>query len=190
MTERRKPDRDASGVGTGTDAGAALLARRHLCFGWWGLLAFLTLGGMLEVLHGFKIRFYLDTSNETRRLMWTLAHAHGTLLALVNVVFGITLTHTPDWSPGARNLASRLLLAASLMLPAGFLLGGVFIHGGDPGLGILLVPLGAILLFPAILLTARAVTARPRPGPKHDSKSDKRAMHDARPSARRGTTDR
>ncbi len=186
MTERRKPDRDASGVGTGTDAGAALLARRHLCFGWWGLLAFLTLGGMLEVLHGFKIRFYLDTSNETRRLMWTLAHAHGTLLALVNVVFGITLTHTPDWSPGVRNLASRLLLAASLMLPAGFLLGGFFIHGGDPGLGILLVPLGAILLFPAILLTARAVTARP----KHDSKSKKRAMHDARPDARRGTTDR
>lgn len=176
MTERRKPEREASGDVSGTGGGTTPLVRRHLCFGWWGLLVFLALGMTLEALHGFKIRLYLDASNETRRLMWTLAHAHGTLLALVNVAFGVTLVHIPDWSPGVRNLTSRLLLASGILLPTGFLLGGVFIHGGDPGLGILLVPLGAVLLFPAVLLTARAVTGRRRSGPDHDSKSEKRAM--------------
>ncbi|HEY8174006.1 MAG TPA: hypothetical protein VIH21_13040, partial [Dehalococcoidia bacterium] len=59
-------------------------ARRHLRFGWWSLFVFATLGLTLEALHGFKVRAYLDVSNDTRRLMWTLAHAHGTLLGLVH----------------------------------------------------------------------------------------------------------
>lgn len=52
-------------------------ARRHLRFGWWSLLFFLTFGLGLETLHGLKVGWYLDVENETRRLMWTLAHAHG-----------------------------------------------------------------------------------------------------------------
>ena len=41
-------------------------------------------------------------------------------------------------------------------MPGGFFLGGVFMYssGGDPGLGIFLVPVGAIALFIAVLLTA------------------------------------
>ena len=65
--------------------------RRHLRFGWWSLLVFLTLGFTLELLHGFKVGMYLDASNETRRLMWTLAHAHGSLLGLIHVLFGLSL---------------------------------------------------------------------------------------------------
>ena len=61
-------------------------ARRHIRFGWWSLLVFASAGLVLESLHGFKVRAYLDTSNETRRLMWTLAHAHGTLLVPVGAV--------------------------------------------------------------------------------------------------------
>ena len=45
-------------------------------------------------------------------------------------------------------------MAAGLILPMGFFLGGSFIYAGDPGLGILLVPLGAIFLLIAVLLTA------------------------------------
>jgi hypothetical protein len=56
-----------------------------LFFGWWALLCYVSLGITLEVLHGLKIGWYLEI--ETRRLMWTLGHAHGGLLALVNVVF-------------------------------------------------------------------------------------------------------
>ena len=54
-------------------------ARLHLRFGWWSLLVFMTLGLMLEALHAFKMGVYLDVSSETRRLLWTLAHAHGAL---------------------------------------------------------------------------------------------------------------
>ena len=63
------------------------LVRRHLRFGWWSLATFGLLGLVLETLHGFKVGAYLDVSNETRRLMWTLAHAHGTLLGLVHLGF-------------------------------------------------------------------------------------------------------
>ena len=45
-------------------------------------------------------------------------------------------------------------MLASLLLPGGFFLGGVVIYAGDPGLGILLVPVGALLLLTAVLLTA------------------------------------
>ena len=135
---------------------SAVLERRHLRFGWWALLVFLTLGLVLETLHGFKAEAYLRVSNETRRLMWTLAHAHGTLLALVNIAFALSLRFFPAWPEGRRNFASVSLLAATLLMPAGFFFGGAFIYGGDPGLGILLVPVGGILLFAAVLLTALA----------------------------------
>ncbi len=134
----------------------ASLERRHLRFGWWALLVFLTLGLILEALHGFKVEAYLRVSNETRRLMWTLAHAHGTLLALVNIAFACTLSFVPRWPDSGRNVASISLLGASILMPAGFFLGGAFIYSGDPGLGILLVPVGGILLFVSVLLTAQA----------------------------------
>ncbi|MEZ5284937.1 MAG: hypothetical protein R2712_09025 [Vicinamibacterales bacterium] len=70
---------------------ASAAARRHLRFGWWALAAFAAAGLLLETLHGFKVRAYLDVANETRRLMWTLAHAHGSLLAIVNILYGLTL---------------------------------------------------------------------------------------------------
>jgi len=132
------------------------LMRRHLKFGWWSLLFFLTLGIVLEALHGLKIGWYLNVSTATRRLLWTLAHAHGTLLALVHVAFGLTVAALPSWNGRLRNIASTSLMAASILLPGGFFVGGIVIYAGDPGLGILLVPLGAVLLFTAVLLTARA----------------------------------
>ena len=138
---------------------AVQLTRRHLRFGWWSLLIFLSAGLALEILHGVKAGLYLNVSNEMRRLMWTLAHAHGTLLALVQIAFALTLPHAPAWPAGPRSLASRCLLAAGVLLPGGFFLGGLVIHGGDPGVGILLVPAGAVLLFLAVLLTARALRA-------------------------------
>src|SRR5687767_13761367 len=130
--------------------------RRHLRFGWWSLLIFLTLGIVLEILHGFKIGAYLNVSNSTRRLLWTLAHAHGTALALVHIAFGVTTNYLTAWVGRTRAFASVSLIAASIFLPGGFFLGGLIIYAGDPGLGILLVPLGAIFLFLAVFLCARA----------------------------------
>lgn len=121
------------------------------------MLVFGVLGLTLETLHGFKVRAYLDVSNETRRQLWTLAHAHGTLLGLVNVLYGLTVVTFADWGHGT--VASRGLVAAAVLLPAGFFLGGMQPYGGDPGLGILLVPVGAVALL--VALAALVLGRRP-----------------------------
>ncbi len=142
-------------AGADQSAGDAVdLRRRHLRFGWWALLLFVTLGFVLETFHGFKVRFYLDGANATRRLMFTLAHAHGTLLALVNIVFGATIASAHP-TERATSVASAALTLAAVLLPVGFFLGGVAPMGGDPGLGVLLVPLGAIALLVGVFLSAR-----------------------------------
>lgn len=133
------------------------LVHRHLAFGWWSLLVFLVLGIGLEALHGFKVPWYLNEAYSARRLLWTLAHAHGVLLALVNLVFAIALRTFTAWSPPA--LASRCLLGASVLVPGGFALGGIDVHGGDPGYGIVLLPIGAALLVVGVFLIARATRA-------------------------------
>lgn len=128
---------------------------RHLRFGWWSLFGFLALGLVLETLHGFKLGWYLDANNEMRRLMFTLAHAHGTLLALVNIAAGLTLRTVKGFE--LTRSASLALLWGAALLPAGFLLGGLVIHDGDPGLGVLLVPVGALTLLYGVGSAARAL---------------------------------
>jgi hypothetical protein len=140
-------------------ADSTAYALKHLRFGWWSLLIFLTLGLLLEVLHGFKVGLYLDVSNETRRLMWTLAHAHGVLLGLVHVVFGLCLRTVPELDPTNVSMASRTLVGASILLPGGFFLGGVSFYSGDPGLGVVAVPIGAAMLGVAVYLIARSTPA-------------------------------
>src|SRR2546429_8416356 len=131
---------------------------RNLRFGWWSLLVFLSLGGVLETLHGFKIGWYVDVGNETRRLMFTLAHAHGTLLALVNIVAGLSGRMVERFM--LRPSVSFALIWAAILLPAGFFLGGIVIYDGDPGLGVWLVPVGAALLFYSVARIALDLSKR------------------------------
>jgi hypothetical protein len=105
---------------------------------------------------------YLNVSNETRRLMWTLAHAHGTLLSVVQIIFGLSLRVVPELRARNQRLVSTCLIGASIILPGGFFLGGVAIYGGDPGLGALVIPVGATLLLMAIFLIARSAAAAGR----------------------------
>jgi hypothetical protein len=131
---------------------------RNLRFGWWSLVIFLSLGGALEALHGFKMGWYVDVGNEMRRLMFTLAHAHGTALAVVNIAAGLTARHFKDFD--FRPRVSISLIWAGILFPVGFFLGGVVTYGGDPGLGIWLVPVAAILLFYAVFSIALSVSKR------------------------------
>ena len=109
---------------------------------------------MLEGMLAFRVSWYMDVDNDTRRLMLRLGHAHGTLLSLVNIAFAATLARIT--LPAASRLwASRFLAAATLLIPSGFILGGLQIHDADPGLGIVLLPAGAILLVFALYNTAR-----------------------------------
>lgn len=129
---------------------------RHLRFGWWALTVYVTLGIALETMHGFKIGWYLDVGNETRRLMFTLGHFHGTMLALVNVAFGLTIRTVEDFKPHAST--SLALIWAAILLPGGFLLGGFLTYDGDPGTGIWLVPIGALLMLYGVGRTAVDLT--------------------------------
>ncbi|QDV05241.1 hypothetical protein Poly30_07370 [Planctomycetes bacterium Poly30] len=133
------------------------LIQRHVRVGWVAMLLFFFGGLVLEALHGFKVDAYLGADNETRRHLWTLAHAHGTLLGLVNLAFAWTLSRPQPFREGAARFASRCFFGATILMPAGFFLGGVVFYGGDPGVGIALLPLGALLLIVATAITARQV---------------------------------
>ena len=150
------PETENTGAVTASEE-TTNLAQRHFRWGWWCLLLFVGLGVVLETLHAFKVGSYLNVGNETRRLMWTLAHAHGTLLALVHVAFGATVALSGSPQPRNRFWASRCLIYSALFIPLGFFLGGLDTHGGDPGLGVLFVPVGAALLLSAIAMTANSL---------------------------------
>lgn len=114
---------------------------------------------MLETLQGFKASVYLDVSNDTRRLMWTLAHAHGVGLAVIHVVFALNLLAVPGYAARHQRPISLSLIWASVLLPGGFFAGGAVFYSGDPGYGILLVPVGAALLLAAVFFLARNANA-------------------------------
>jgi len=152
--------------------GLGALSLRHARFGFYALLGFLSLGVLLEAFHGFKAGFYLDADNEARRLSFRLAHAHGTLLSLLHIVFGLVLGSRLAPSAATAARAGAMLTGATLLLPGGFVLGGFFIHGGDPGFGILLVPFGAVLLFGAIGLMARGLGHQATPPDSAESGSN------------------
>jgi hypothetical protein len=135
------------------------LIRRHLRVGWWSLLVFLLLGALLETLNGFKVDWYIGAASQTRRHLWTLAHAHGTLIGVIHVAYAVTLRAVPVRDGPRAELASRALLAAGVLLPLGFFAGGTRVYAGDPGLGVALVPCGAAALALAVALIAADVTA-------------------------------
>ena len=91
--------------------------RRHFKFGWWSLFVFVCLGITLEMMLAFRVGWYMDVDNDTRRLMLRLGHAHGTLLSLVNIAFAATLARV-TLSAANRLWASRFLTAATLLIPA------------------------------------------------------------------------
>jgi len=130
---------------------------RHFRFGWWSLFVFVSLGVLLEAFLAFRVGWYMDTgANETHRLMLRLGHAHGTLLSLMNIAFAAGLTRM-NLDGAVRQLVSRCLTAATLLVPGGFILGGLVTHGAEPGLGIILLPVGALFLLVALFKLARGV---------------------------------
>ncbi|HEX6737115.1 MAG TPA: hypothetical protein VF310_02475 [Vicinamibacteria bacterium] len=137
-------------------SGAPLRAA-HLRLGWPLLLVGVLAGTTLEGLLGFKWAPLLEDA--LRRELLSLAHFHAGLLGLVNLVYA-AFADTPALGAPARRLASRALRAGSLCLPLGFLLGGIWHSEGDPGPGILLVPVGAVAIAVALALQARAAWRR------------------------------
>lgn len=135
------------------------LARKHVRFGWLMLAAFAIAGITLEGFHGLKTGWYLEDAYETRRLLFTLGHAHGALLGLINIVFGVVTAVLGGNLPRLLQV-SRLLSVGTVLLPAGFLLGGIGLYGADPGVGIYLVPIGALCVLAAFVVAAFSSASR------------------------------
>jgi hypothetical protein len=130
--------------------------RKTLRTGWLLLAVALPFGVTLEALHGFKVQTYL--ASETRREMWRLAHAHGTLLGILCLVFAaVAEAHV---AAPIRGRVAAMIRWGAVLMPLGFFLGGVLNSEGDPSLGILLVPAGALLL--VVALVRIALVPRPR----------------------------
>ncbi len=139
-----------------TAMGSCTLVRRHLIYCWASLFLFILVGLALEALHAFKSPYYLDAEHETRRMMWRLAHGHGAFLALIHggLAWTFSQLNEKDVEAGGA-IASFSMLGASLLIPAGFFLGGLYAIDGDPGLAIALVPAGAFLLLVSVGLACK-----------------------------------
>ncbi len=155
MAKKKEPDKPDD------DRDTDRYVRAHLAFGWWALAVFTTVGLVLEAAHGLKWQWYLDVTAQTRRLSLTLGHAHGTLLALVNIGFALSLPKA-GLTPVARARASFALRLASVLLPAGFIAGGFNFYGGDPGIAIVLVPPSAVVLIVGLVTFARGYASKDR----------------------------
>lgn len=150
----KKRAQRARGAARGTAQGDAQgISRTCLVHGWIMVTLFLTMGLVLESFHLVKLPFYVDV--HLRRELWTLAHAHGTLLGAITVLFGLSVARLER----VRGLAAagKLLRAGSVLVPVGFLLGGVGNSEGDPSLFILLVPTGGALALLGLAMLARAL---------------------------------
>jgi Na+-driven multidrug efflux pump len=119
--------------------------------GYWLLAVSLPLGLTLEALHGFKVRAFIES--EMRRELFRLAHAHGTLLGILCLVFAaLAEQNVPEAS---RLSIARFVTWGAVLMPLGFFLGGILNSEGDPSLGIALTPIGAVLLIVALVRAAR-----------------------------------
>src|SRR4051812_24856301 len=123
--------------------------------GWISLFFWIAFGLLIEAFIGFRIPALLD--DPVRRELFRLAHAHGTLLSVVLIAGAIC----------ARlglirfdRIGSVGLRSAAVLMPLGFLLGGLWHLKGEPGFGIVLVPMGALLLLATALHFAWSAASR------------------------------
>jgi len=109
------------------------------------LAVFAAAGLALEALHAFKVGAYLDAGAETRRLMLRLCHSHGALLGLCQLAFAFCADR---FALDGGSVGARSLHAASVLMPVGFLWGGLQMadNGIDPGVGVFMVPPGGLFL--------------------------------------------
>ena len=133
--------------GSGSDVGAD----RHLRISLGLLAVFLGGGLVLEGLLGLRLAAWME--DPLRRELVRLGHAHGGLLALVNVAlaFAMVKLGTPD--ARARRVRVAAILGA-VLVGLGFVGGGLWHGAVDPGPLVLLVPAGALLLLSAVLVVA------------------------------------
>lgn len=122
---------------------------------WISLALWIAFGILLEGFRAFRSPAVLDDA--VRQDMFRLAHAHGTLLNLVLLAAAICARlELIQLSPGT----SLGLRSSVILLPVGFLFGGLWHFKDEPGLAILLVPIGAVLLLVTSIYIALTLPRR------------------------------
>ncbi len=132
------------------------MSRTHARFGWSLLLLSLCFGAALETLEAFRV--FALVGDPWRARMWSLAHFHGAALGLVNLVYA-PWAEAAALSATTQSAGSWCLRAGSVLMPLGFVLGGVGAHETDPSLGVLLAPVGAGLIIVTAFVQTRAAWA-------------------------------
>lgn len=106
-----------------------------------GVAVWMTFGLLLEGLIGYKTPAYLQ--DPVRRELFRLAHAHGTLLSLLLLALALVCDR---FEVRPANIVTMILRGGIILLPIGFLLGGVWHYESDPGAGIWIVPVAAVMV--------------------------------------------
>ncbi|HEV8484976.1 MAG TPA: hypothetical protein VGV87_15650 [Blastocatellia bacterium] len=134
------------------------MVERLLLQGWVSIAIWMSFGLLLEGLLGYKIPAFLEDGQ--RRELFRLAHTHGTLLSLVLISTALCVRLFEIRPPP---IAIGALRIGAVLMPLGFLLGGVWHPEGDPGMGIWLVPPGALMVIFGAIGTALASRKRATP---------------------------
>ena len=139
-------------AGAGVNEYAARVSpERHLRWSLALVALFLAMGLWLEAMLGLRAAGWVD--DPLRREFLRLGHAHGALLALLNVGLSWAQVHLATPEPWARQIRRASWLGAALV-GAGFVLGGLWHGPTDPGLAVLAVPAGALMLVAGLVATA------------------------------------
>jgi len=126
-------------------------AQRHLRLSLITLALFLASGLWLEAMYGLRAEGWID--DPLRREFLRLGHAHGGLLALVNVALALALERLATPATWARKIRVAALVGG-ILVGVGFMAGGL-VHGPtDPGPPILVVPAGAMMMLAALVAAA------------------------------------
>ena len=124
---------------------------RHLRLSIALAALFLAMGLWLEAMIGLRMTGWVD--DPLRREFLRLGHAHGGLLALLNLGLGLAMDRlgTPAIWAGTIRAAAW---SGALLVGAGFVAGGLLHGPTDPGLPILVVPAGALMLLGSLVAAA------------------------------------
>ncbi len=106
-----------------------------------GIAIWMSFGLLLEGFIGFRVPSYMSV--EVRRELLQLAHTHGTLLSLILIVIAISAKCELIFPS---KLAILVLRIGSVLMPLGFLFGGIWLIKDEPNPAIFLAPLGGLLM--------------------------------------------
>lgn len=113
---------------------------------WFSLAFWLSAGLLFEGLIGFRAPAYLQDS--TRRELFRLAHAHGAILNMLLLIVAFYLKRDLITPLSAAVWSLRI---GVILMPLGFLFGGLWHYESDPNPLVIAAPVGGLLIIFAVI---------------------------------------